>query len=145
MRTISRSRTDVKEGISFNIQDGWRERLSELTGIHPDTPVWAHVNRHTFDFGLDRGWAQLDTEQDAPYYGGWTNPTERAILTYVEGDIEYRSFPTEEEYAAALREWVDWAKGCAVLQRHRRNVPAEAHRPPEASRLRRRAALGGGR
>ena len=111
MRTISRSRTDVKEGISFNIQDGWRERLSELTGIYPDTPVWAHVNRHTFDFGLDRGWAQLDTEQDAPYYGGWTNPTERAILTYVEGDIEYRSFPNEEEYAAALREWVDWAKG----------------------------------
>ncbi len=110
MQTISRSRTDVKEGVSFNIQYGWNQRLSELTGIWPEHPVWAHVNRHTFDFGLDRGWAQLDTTQDASYYGGWTSPTERAILTYVEGDVEYRSFPAEAEYATALREWVDWAK-----------------------------------
>ena len=114
-QTISRSRTDRKETIYFNIQTEWRDRLSELTGIHPDTPVWAHVNRYTFDFGLDLGWAQLDTKQDASYYGGWTNPTERAILTYVEGDVSYRSFPAEEEYAAALRKWVDWAKDFGIF------------------------------
>ena len=106
----SRSRTDKRETIRFNIQAGWRERLSDLTGVYPEKPVWANVNRHTFDGGLDLGWAQMDTSQDASYYGGWTSPTERAILTYVEGDVDYRSFPTEEEYTAALREWVDWAK-----------------------------------
>ncbi len=112
---VSLSRTDEPETIRFNIHEGWPDRLHALTGILPDAPAWAHVSRYTFDFNLPmEEWAQMDTDQDASYYGHWASPFERAIISYVEGDIEYRSFPTEEEWAEAVRGWVLWAKdaGC---------------------------------
>jgi hypothetical protein len=35
-------------------------------------------DRYVYDFVLctyDKGWAQIDTRQDASYYGTWTNPS----------------------------------------------------------------------
>jgi hypothetical protein len=45
-------------------------------------------NRYLYDFRVctyEKGWAQIDTRQDAAYYGSWTNPVRREIFTYCEG------------------------------------------------------------
>ena len=46
-------------------------------------------DRYTYDFGLcsfENGWAQIDTAQDASYFGTWANPTRLMIFSYCEGD-----------------------------------------------------------
>ena len=116
MSTATRTRTNAPETIRFNIQRGWNARLSEVTGVEPEMPAWANVNRYTFDFGLGRDWAQMDTSDDASYYGHWTSPTDRAILSYVEGDVEYRSFATEQSYVDALRAWIKWARDFGIFK-----------------------------
>jgi len=45
-------------------------------------------DRYFFDFKLDLNrWLQMDTGQDASYYGNWVNPQLRTHITYCEGDI----------------------------------------------------------
>ena len=68
-------------------------------------------DRYHYDFGrcsLCNGWAQVDTGQDASYFGTWANPTERKIFAYVEGDTIETTCDTDEEYAAELRELKAW-------------------------------------
>lgn len=46
-------------------------------------------NRYTYDFNIcttDKGWAQIDTPEDAEYFGNWINPFQMKIFSYVEGD-----------------------------------------------------------
>ena len=46
-------------------------------------------DRYVYDFGLcsyENGWAQVDTAQDASYFGTWANPTRLMIFSYCEGD-----------------------------------------------------------
>ena len=64
-------------------------------------------NRYQFDEGPCRpgtGWAQVDTKQDASYYGIWTNPKTRQILTFCEGDITVETAENDEEYIEAVRD-----------------------------------------
>ena len=68
-------------------------------------------DRYTFDFGpcsLKNGFAQVDTEQDASYFGTWANPETRTIVNYCEGDVTEQIAETDEEFAAALRELKEW-------------------------------------
>jgi hypothetical protein len=61
--------------------------------------------RYAFDFGgcsYERGWAQVDTNQDASYFGVWTNPTERKIFTFAEGDTTLVECDTDAEYQTAI-------------------------------------------
>jgi hypothetical protein len=47
------------------------------------TRDFAPADRYLYDFKLltsGKGWAQLDTRQDASYYGTWINPTKRQIF-----------------------------------------------------------------
>jgi hypothetical protein len=47
-------------------------------------------DRYRYDFNLcscARGWAQVDTAQDASWFGTWGSPTERTILNFAEGDL----------------------------------------------------------
>ncbi len=47
-------------------------------------------DRYRFDFGrcsAAKGWAQIDTRQDASYFGQWINPKWRQIISYAEGDV----------------------------------------------------------
>ena len=45
-------------------------------------------DRYFYDFNMDMTqWMQMDTYQDAAYYGNWINPTLRSTLSYCEGDI----------------------------------------------------------
>ena len=67
--------------------------------------------RYDFDFGtcsVANGFAQVDTSQDAPYYGIWTNPTELKIVTYCEGDVTTETAETVEEYVNAIRSLKKW-------------------------------------
>jgi hypothetical protein len=63
-------------------------------------------DRYVFDFQLctyERGWAQIDTSQDASYFGTWCSPGERKVLNFAEGDVTIRIFETDEAFAADLR------------------------------------------
>ena len=57
-----------------------------------NTVFMPHSDRYAFDFGPCRpseGYAQLDTHQDASYFGVWINPTRRSIVTFAEGDMTF--------------------------------------------------------
>jgi hypothetical protein len=74
---------------------------------------FAPTERYLYDFKLltyEKGWAQVDTRQDASYYGTWTNPTKREIFNYCEGDICLTKCDTDEDYRQAVSEMVEWNK-----------------------------------
>jgi len=68
-------------------------------------------SRYMFDFGECRaknGWAQIDTSQDASYYGNWTNPFKLTVISYAEGDIAIITCDTIEEYIQEIRDIESW-------------------------------------
>lgn len=71
----------------------------------PDT------DRYAFDLGFcssAKGWAQLDTRQDASYYGNWLNPAERKLVSYAEGDIAIVTCETDDEFRAEVDAKCAW-------------------------------------
>ena len=63
-------------------------------------------DRYVYDFGLcsyENGWAQVDTAQDASYFGTWVNPARLMIFSYCEGDTTLKEAASLEEFAAELR------------------------------------------
>lgn len=76
--------------------------------------TFAPGERYDFDFGecsYANGWAQIDTRQDASYYGTWCSPTRREIVNYCEGDVTRQIADTDEEFVKAIREHQDWVEG----------------------------------
>lgn len=68
-------------------------------------------SRYNFDFDFctyRKGWAQVDTSQDAPYYGTWCSPNKKQIVTYCEGDITVTTCKSDEEFVAELRRLAEW-------------------------------------
>ena len=52
------------------------------------TREFAPADRYIYDFGLcsyENGWAQVDTAQDAAYFGTWANPARVLIFRHVSG------------------------------------------------------------
>lgn len=78
--------------------------------MHIDRCFNPLTDRYAFDrcFNVGRGYAQVDTSQDAAYFGTWANPSERKIVTYAEGDITYQTAETDEEFAEAIRSLWEW-------------------------------------
>ena len=75
------------------------------------TREFCPADRYVYDFGLchfKKGWAQVDTSEDAPWFGTWASPSRRAILTYCEGDVTLQQADTDEEFAAELRRIKAW-------------------------------------
>lgn len=73
--------------------------------------------RYYYDCGpcsLAKGWAQIDTDQDAYYFGAWANPVELKIFTFSEGDTAMAEYPDTSSFAAALRQWL---ASCSQLGR----------------------------
>lgn len=69
------------------------------------------TDRYEFDFGVcspKKGFAQVDTEQDASYYGTWASPYKLMIVNYAEGDITTQQADTPKEFAEALRSLKKW-------------------------------------
>ena len=63
--------------------------------------------RYSFDVGpcsYANGFAQIDTRQDAPYYGTWCSPAARTIVNVCEGDVTTRVCETDAEFVEQLRE-----------------------------------------
>ena len=58
-------------------------------------------DRYYYDETL-RGFAQVDTYQDAPYFGTWINPVERKIVTFCEGDVTETTCETDDELKAEV-------------------------------------------
>ena len=70
-------------------------------------------NRYAFDFDLcsvSKGWAQIDTTQDASYFGTWAHPEQFKIVSYVEGDTTIETADTLEEFKQILFKCIDWNK-----------------------------------
>jgi hypothetical protein len=64
------------------------------------------TTRYQFDTGmcsLKNGWAQVDSPQDASYYGIWANPKTLQVFSYVEGDCLLCSAESPEEFADEIR------------------------------------------
>ncbi len=66
-------------------------------------------DRYMFDhrLSLSLGWAQLDSRQDAWYYGCWINAAKRQIVEYAEGDVSRYTFDSDAEMFA----WLDGVDG----------------------------------
>ena len=67
--------------------------------------------RYAFDFDIcppNQGWAQLDTEQDAWYFGTWADPAHRLIVTYAEGDVSVQGFADDPAFVEGVRKWERW-------------------------------------
>lgn len=68
-------------------------------------------DRYVFDFELctpNDGWAQVDTGQDASYYGTWTNPFDLRIISYVEGDVYENKAESVQEFVEEIKSIKDW-------------------------------------
>ena len=69
--------------------------------------------RYLFDFKLctlKKGYAQLDTSQDAWYYGAWANPEKLIVVSYAEGDCCIKQAGSKEEFIEEVRNWAEWNK-----------------------------------
>ena len=79
--------------------------METITGFNP------MGERYDFDFRLctyQKGWAQIDTTQDAWYYGTWCSPDKRQILSYCEGDMTLNMCESDDEFVAELRKLAEW-------------------------------------
>ena len=75
------------------------------------TREFAPADRYLYDFGpcnYKKGWAQLDTRQDASYYGNWINPIPLELFSYCEGDTTHTQCSDADDFATAVRECVEW-------------------------------------
>jgi len=62
---------------------------------------YIHGDRYQFDFDdafRGQGWQQLDTVDDASYFGIWTHRDRLQVLTFAEGDVTLITAPTAEAY-----------------------------------------------
>lgn len=69
------------------------------------------TDRYAFDFDtchFKKGFAQVDTPQDASYFGTWANPFRLQIVSYLEGDIIIETAETDTEFAEAIRSINQW-------------------------------------
>ena len=68
-------------------------------------------NRYMFDFDIcsvKKGWAQIDTEQDASYYGNWAHPTNFEIITYAEGDVIIKKEMSKAKFLYEIKYLLEW-------------------------------------
>ena len=68
-------------------------------------------DRYSFDFGpctTANGFAQIDTRQDASYFGTWSAPAKRTIVNFCEGDVTTTVCETDAEFVQQLRELAEW-------------------------------------
>jgi hypothetical protein len=87
---------------------------------------------------LSNGWAQIDTWQDASYFGVWTNPARMEIFSYAEGD-------TCLEKCTDAADYVDAVKRCISFYEHPRQpcrIDVFESRFPEIAKAFRDLGLG---
>ena len=68
---------------------------------------FAPADRYLYDTKL-KGYAQVDSRQDASYFGTWINPVTRIIFNYCEGDCTVTKCDTDAELLAELDRMERW-------------------------------------
>ena len=71
------------------------------------------ADRYRWDFKIcntSMGWAQLDTHQDASYFGTWAHPRSYKIVSYTEGDVVETKCDTVEEFCQEIQDIYDFNK-----------------------------------
>ena len=69
------------------------------------------ADRYVYDFGpcsTRNGFAQIDTAQDASYYGTWASPKRRLIVNYCEGDVTITRCDDDSEFVGQIRHLAAW-------------------------------------
>ena len=69
------------------------------------------ADRYVYDFGLcstKNGFAQIDTGQDAHYYGTWASPKMLIIVCYCEGDVTIQTADNEKEFVREINNIKTW-------------------------------------
>ena len=69
-------------------------------------------------------WAQVDTDQDAWYYGNWANPVTRSIVSFAEGDLTITRCDTDDEFKSEITRMAAWH---AKQDSYMRIDPREEH------------------
>lgn len=68
-------------------------------------------DRYQYDSDLcsyEKGWVQIDTNQDASYYGHWCNLESLQFFSFVEGETTLFEYESIEEFKQALVEQRDF-------------------------------------
>ena len=65
------------------------------------------ISRYNFDA---KGYAQLDTTEDAWYYGHWVDFKNLKIISYAEGDVSIETCENKEEFKKLLKKVVEYLK-----------------------------------
>jgi len=78
--------------------------------------VVANQERYLYDFYLctnKKGWAQVDTRQDASYFGCWLNPFTLEFLQFAKGDLKLITFDSNQEMQEFFKGnyWKEYLKG----------------------------------
>lgn len=70
---------------------------------------FAPASRYLYDNKLmNAGFAQVDSRQDASYFGTWISPTKRILFNYCEGDCTITKCDTDAELLAELDRMEKW-------------------------------------
>lgn len=66
------------------------------------------VDRYMFDHQLPSDYAQLDTSEDASWYGNWASAQRLTFLSYCEGDCTLTRCETVEEFKDEFQSFLDF-------------------------------------
>jgi len=65
-------------------------------------------NRYLYDSGLCRTFAQIDTKEDASYYGSWACPQRLIIFSFCEGDCTTTQCENIQDFREQLQKIRDY-------------------------------------
>ena len=58
----------------------------------------------------DKGWSQVDSQQDAWYFGQWANPFTLEYVTFAEGDVAESRAENDAEFISFVERVAQWHK-----------------------------------
>jgi len=67
-------------------------------------------DRYILDMGecsVSKGFAQVDTTQDAWYFGTWASPKKLRVVQYCEGDLSIYDCDDKAEFVTWIRDLAD--------------------------------------
>jgi hypothetical protein len=70
---------------------------------------FADGDRYQYDWGLCRDFAQVNTSEDASWFGIWACPVRLVVFTFCEGDCTTVQCDTPEEFRAEMQAVRDFA------------------------------------
>jgi len=75
------------------------------------TREFAESSRYQYDgWLLSKGFAQIDSAEDASYYGNWADPVRLILFSYIEGDCQTVQCETETEFKEQIRKVCNWLR-----------------------------------